>query len=235
MTRMIACFKTFCRIENVKPVHFNAKGFTLVEMMVVVAIIGVLSVVAKTNYDHFVAKARQAEAKIGLAALYTAESSFFAEKNSYTSCLRQIGYVHDTPKRYYRIGFSYATASTSTCGPSGNIPCNNYDFNGAAPICNAADPDHDHSVNVDIGYFATAFAPTSSYYTRVSDEHFYQPNGIQTQVSTNTFIAGAGGSISSSPPNSAMLGRPDNVNSGHCCDGWQIDQNKVLINSYPGI
>ena len=41
------------------------------------------------SYRKFTGRARQAEAKVALAAFYTAEQSFFAEQNSYTICVRQ--------------------------------------------------------------------------------------------------------------------------------------------------
>jgi hypothetical protein len=61
------------------------------------------------------------------------------------------------------------------------------------------------------------------------------PYVIPTVVTTSTFIAGAAGAINSSPPRTALLGEPNNINSGRCCDGWQIDQTKTLINSFPGL
>ena len=51
-------------------------GFTLLELIVVVAIVGILSTVAVPAYSRFAARARQAEAKIALASIYTAEQSF---------------------------------------------------------------------------------------------------------------------------------------------------------------
>jgi type IV pilus assembly protein PilA len=70
--------------------------------MVVVAIIGVLSAVVVPNFKKYQAKAKQSEAKIQLAAAYSAEQAGLANYNTYASCLSDLGY--DTPaKGYYGL------------------------------------------------------------------------------------------------------------------------------------
>jgi type IV pilus assembly protein PilA len=51
--------------------------------MIVVAIIGILAAIAIPNFLKFQAKSKQSEAKTNLKSIYTAETSYFAEKNSY--------------------------------------------------------------------------------------------------------------------------------------------------------
>lgn len=82
-------------------------GFTLVELMVVVAIIGLLSAVAVPNFKKYQARAKISEAKLQLAAIYTAESAFFSDFNMYASCLRYMGYdpQGEMNNRYYAVGF----------------------------------------------------------------------------------------------------------------------------------
>lgn len=79
-------------------------GFTLVELMVVVAIIGILSAIAVPNFKKYQAKSKQSEAKIQLAAVYSAEVGTSADWDTYATCLTIMGY--ETPPRgYYSVGF----------------------------------------------------------------------------------------------------------------------------------
>ncbi|GAB4365431.1 MAG: hypothetical protein Kow00128_07950 [Deltaproteobacteria bacterium] len=61
----------------------NKKGFTLIELMIVVAIIGILAAIAIPNFLKFQAKSKQSEAKTNLKGVYTAETGYFGENNSY--------------------------------------------------------------------------------------------------------------------------------------------------------
>jgi prepilin-type N-terminal cleavage/methylation domain-containing protein len=78
-------------------------GFTLVELMVVVAILGTLSAVAIPNYLRHQALSRQAEAKVMLGQAYTGQKGFQLENNRYTGCLGAIGYAPEG-NRYYASG-----------------------------------------------------------------------------------------------------------------------------------
>lgn len=121
-------------------------GFSLVELMVVVAIIGVLATVAVPNYMKFQSKAKQTSAKTELAGVYTAEKAFFVEYTSYHNSLPLVGYVPEGytggscpagyvgNKRIYTVGFQGALAPLAgafPADPCGAAIINNYGAGGA--------------------------------------------------------------------------------------------------------
>ena len=59
------------------------KGFTLIELMIVVAIIGILAAIAIPNFLQYQMKSRQSEAKTNLQAISTSEVAFQAERGCY--------------------------------------------------------------------------------------------------------------------------------------------------------
>lgn len=95
-------------------------GFTLIELMIVVAIIGILSAIAIPNFARYQSKSRQAEAKIALASVYGGEKAFFAEYSAYMQDLAAIGYVPEGFKRFYATGWATANTGSAT-GYSGAV------------------------------------------------------------------------------------------------------------------
>lgn len=87
----------------------SQKGFSLVELMVVVAIIGVLASIAVPQVNKFIAKSRQSEAKTNLASYYTSQKAFQAEYGVYDGRFQAIGFAPEGQLRY-NVGHTAATA-----------------------------------------------------------------------------------------------------------------------------
>ena len=95
-------------------------GFTLIELMIVVAIIGILAAIAIPNFLKFQCKARTVEARANLGAIFTLEMAHIAGdlvSNSYSS-FGNIGWSPMGNCRYsYHIDAT--VGSTYQCGSGG--------------------------------------------------------------------------------------------------------------------
>ncbi len=67
------------------------KGFTLIEVMIVVAIIGILAAVVYPSYSDFVIRANRSEAPQELVRLANLQEQLFVDSRAYTNDISQLG------------------------------------------------------------------------------------------------------------------------------------------------
>ncbi|MFC1894844.1 type IV pilin protein [Candidatus Dependentiae bacterium] len=95
-------------------------GFTIIELMIVVAIIAFLATISVPKYFNYYAKARQAEIAVNLASLHTAQQIYYAEHGVYSNVLfgkNGIGWKPEGYRGggkgenfYYTYGFNFPGA-----------------------------------------------------------------------------------------------------------------------------
>ena len=65
------------------------RGFTLIELMIVVSIIGILASIAIPGFERMMLHSKRAELPLNLNAIAIAEIAYFSEWDLYTSCAPQ--------------------------------------------------------------------------------------------------------------------------------------------------
>ncbi len=194
-------FKKFYKINQ---------GFTLVELMVVVAIIGILAAIAIPNFKTYQAKAKTSEAKIQLASIYQAEIAIQSDFDSFATCLKDAGYVPPTKDNYYALGFSAenATANGTVTSNGGTCTAGQYAFPANKKVANVA---------MDIAKLSSVSNPdTSKFATGAGTSSSLSAPGVTNNG--DAFFAGAIGTISSDAGKTAESGN----------DTWGIDEKKQL-------
>ncbi len=99
----------------------KTRGFTLIELMIVVAIIGILVSIAIPNFTKFICKAKQLEAKKNLITLRSCEEAYRAEYDTYGSNLDKIGFTFSGTSTYTYSFAINANPNTFTAHSKRNI------------------------------------------------------------------------------------------------------------------
>ncbi len=113
----------------------NQKGFTLIEVMIVVVIVAILAAVAVPSYQDSIRKTRRADAKEALTRIAALQERFFFTNNKYGTA-SDLGVGSTSQEGYYTISIYTTPGADPGCGVD---PCFRAVANPPAGGAQAAD------------------------------------------------------------------------------------------------
>lgn len=93
--------------------HKAQRGFTLIELMVVVAIVGILASIAMPSYSDYVKRGRAAEATSTLANLRVQIEQYYQDNRTY------VGFACNPTQKYFTYSCTTQTATSYTLNAAG--------------------------------------------------------------------------------------------------------------------
>ena len=89
-------------------------GFTLIELMMVLAITGILASLALPSYQAHIRQARRLDAQAGLQRIQMEQARWRAYHDNYTTQLADLGLQSNSPQNHYQLSITEATAEGFT-------------------------------------------------------------------------------------------------------------------------
>ena len=190
--------------------HVRSKplGFSLLELMVVVAILGILATVAVPRFNIFRARGRQAEAKSNLGVMYTLQEAYNVDEETYYNGAAVGGAkaMNDDSLAVGYRGNATGTSCTNTI-----CVCNSNKLGFTVANCG----------QMRYGYFVTAGNENS--FTAIAHAPSDTNNG------NKRIFPGCSGNANTSDrtPPTGFSSTNANFNSG---DSWSLNEGRELEN-----
>lgn len=189
----------------------NQAGFSLVELMIVVAIIGILATVAIPNFTRFQAKARQSSGKSLLAGYFSAQKSTYSEFQYFPGNFRGAGFRPEGQ-------LSYRMEAADNAAVTGTAQTNPADVGAVATSCIAT------SVALGAAVCGVEYTTGGNAWTELASAN--------VGASIPACVEAAAGAMGAMGTFTACVGA---LIGGTQADTWSIDQTKLVVNTQNGL
>ena len=99
-------------------------GFTLVELLIAVAIVTILAAIALPSYEQTLQRARRSEAREALSDFAARQEQYFLDNKAYSTTVAALGRSAATENGYFVISIPAANALTYTLRATAQAPQN---------------------------------------------------------------------------------------------------------------
>lgn len=204
--------------------QLGQSGFTLVELLIVVAIIGILASQGVPAYKRMVQKSKKSEAKLMLGDIATAEAAFNSEYGTYGDNIARMGAQLDGTNFTYAAGFN-STGNCAQVAAGSQVP------NAGTVITSY--PSYAQAIVVTkpgggTGNFTSMIGRVAEFSTSGLTGCFATTTTANASNVVTSFTAGATGPIAQGVGSCA-------TSTGGGCDVWSIDSNRSLTNISDGV
>lgn len=124
-------------------INNKQQGFTLIELMMTVAILGILSAIAIPSYMSYVTKSKRTEAKTELLRVAQLQESHYVQNLSYAKTLTGLGFAAATLNTETGLYSIASSATPVACDGTNANPCTGYSIVATPVTGKGQDKDDD--------------------------------------------------------------------------------------------